>query len=44
MEDYRLDQRVDPKHHPAAVQRLTEPRRRTSYGGGDLPGRKVDGR
>ena len=27
MEDYRLDQRVDPQHHPAAVKRLTDPRR-----------------
>jgi hypothetical protein len=29
MEDYRLDQRVDPKHHSAAVKRMTEPRRRS---------------
>ncbi len=45
MEDYRLDQRVDPKHHPAAVRRMTE-RERRSYrpGGGELPGRKIDGR
>ena len=27
MEDYRLDQRVDPQHHPAAVKRLTDRRR-----------------
>jgi hypothetical protein len=45
MEDYRLDQRVDPKQHPAAVKRMTEPKRR-SYRlvGGELPGRKIDGR
>jgi hypothetical protein len=45
MEDYRLDQRVDPKHHRAAVKRMTEPKRR-SYRrvGGELPGRKIDGR
>ena len=29
MEDYRLDQRGDPQHHPAAVKRLTEPKRRS---------------
>jgi hypothetical protein len=46
MEDYRLDQRVDPQHHPAAVKRLTDPRRLRPirYGGGELPGRKIDGR
>jgi len=46
MEDYRLDQRVDPQHHPAAVKRLTDPRRPRPirYGGGELPGRKIDGR
>jgi len=27
MEDYRLDQRVDPTHHPAAVKRMTESKR-----------------
>jgi hypothetical protein len=45
MQDYRLDQRVDPKHHPAAVRRMTD-RERRSYrpGGGELPGRKIDGR
>jgi hypothetical protein len=45
MEDYRLDQRVDPQYHPAAMKRLTEPKRR-SYreSGGELPGRKMDGR
>jgi hypothetical protein len=46
MEDYRLDQRVNPQHHPAAVKRLTNPRqlRPIRYGGGELPGRKIDGR
>ena len=46
MEDYRLDQRVDPQHHPAAVKRLTDPRqlRPIRYAGGELPGRKIDGR
>jgi hypothetical protein len=45
MEDYRLDQRVDPQHHPAAIKRLTEPRRRSYRDvGGELPGRKIDGR
>jgi hypothetical protein len=28
MEDYRLDQRVDPQQHPAAVKRLTRLLRR----------------
>jgi hypothetical protein len=45
MEDYRLDQRVDPKHHPAAVRRMTDRERRSyRHGGGELPGRKIDGR
>jgi hypothetical protein len=46
MEDYHLDQRVDPKRHPAAVKRLTDPRRLRPirHGGGELPGRKIDGR
>jgi hypothetical protein len=45
MEDYRLAQRVDPQHHPAAVKRLTEPKRRSyRHVGGELPGRKIDGR
>jgi hypothetical protein len=44
MEDYRLDQRVGPKHHPAAVKRMTEPKRRSyRHVGGELPGRKIDG-
>jgi hypothetical protein len=46
VKDYRLDQRIDPKHHPAAVKRLTDPRRRPPirYAGDELPSRKVDGR
>jgi hypothetical protein len=45
MEDYRLDQHVDPKHHPAAVKRMTEPKRESyRHIGGELPGRKIDGR
>ena len=37
MEDYRLDQRVDPKHHPTAVRRMTERERRSyRHGGGEL--------
>ena len=45
MEDYRLDQRVDPKHHPVAIKRLTGPKRRSHRDvGGELPGRKIDGR
>ena len=45
MKDYRLDQRVDPQHHPAAMKRLSEPKR-PAYRcvGGELPGRKIDGR
>jgi hypothetical protein len=36
---------VDPQHHPAAVKRLTEPKRRSyRLAGGELPGRKIDGR
>jgi hypothetical protein len=45
MADYRLEHRVDPQHHPAAVMRMTEPQRRAvRYVGGELPGRKIDGR
>jgi len=46
MEDYRLDKRVDPQHHPAAVKRLMEAGRfrPVRYAGGELPGRKIDGR
>jgi hypothetical protein len=45
MHDYRLDEVEKPKRHPDAVRRLTEPPRRTvSSAGGELPGRKMDGR
>jgi hypothetical protein len=46
MTDYQLDQVEGPQHHPAAIDRLTgrglsAP---VDYSGGELPGRKVDGR
>jgi hypothetical protein len=45
MEDYRLDQRVDPQHHPAAVKRLAKSSRQAARPvSGELPGRKIDGR
>ena len=46
MQDYRLDQREDPRRHPIAIDRLTGLRRNApvDYSGGELPGRKVDGR
>jgi hypothetical protein len=45
MHDYRLDEVEKPKRHPDAVKRLTEPPRRTVLSaGGELPGRKMDGR
>jgi hypothetical protein len=45
MHDYRLDEVEKPDRHPDAVKRLTEPPRRTVSGtGGELPGRKMDGR
>jgi hypothetical protein len=45
MHDYRLDEREQPERHPDAVKRLTEPPRRPiSSWGGELPGRKIDGR
>ena len=46
MQDYRLDQREDPGRHPSAVDRLTGRRRSVAvdHSGGELPGRKVDGR
>jgi hypothetical protein len=45
MKDYRLDQRVGPQQHPVAIKRLTEPKRRAYRdAGGELPGRKIDGR
>jgi hypothetical protein len=45
MADYRIDEVEKPERHPDAVKRLTEPPRRTvSSTGGELPGRKMDGR
>ena len=46
MEDYRLDEIERPERHPDAADRLTGRRRRprVDWSGGDLPGRKVDGR
>jgi hypothetical protein len=45
MHDYRLDEVEKPEHHPDAVRRLTEPLRRpVSNRGGELSGRKIDGR
>jgi hypothetical protein len=45
MADYRLDEVEKPERHPYAVKRLTEPQRRQiSSRGGELPGRKCDGR
>ena len=46
VQDYRLDAIERSERHPAAIDRLTG--RRLSgpvdYSGGELPGRKVDGR
>ena len=45
MADYRVDEVEKPERHPDAVRRLTEPPRRSiSSRGGELPGRKIDGR
>jgi hypothetical protein len=47
MHDYRLDEVEKPERHPDAVRRLTglqRPSRRVDYSGGELPGRKIDGR
>jgi hypothetical protein len=45
MADYRLDEVEKPECHPDAVKRLTEPPRQPiSSRGGELPGRKIDGR
>jgi hypothetical protein len=46
MQDYRLDAIERPERHPTAVDRLTGRRRIAPvyYSGGELPGRKVDGR
>ena len=46
MQDYRLDAIERPERHPAATVRLTGRRRSApiDHSGGELPGRKVDGR
>ena len=46
MQDYRLDAIEWPGRHPAAVDRLTGrgSSAAVDYSGGELPGRKVDGR
>ena len=46
MQDYLLDEVDSPQRHPAAVERLAGPlsNRRIDCSGGELPGRKVDGR
>ena len=46
MQDYRLDAIERPERHPAAVERLTgkRPSRLIDRSGGELPGRKIDGR
>ena len=46
MQDYRLDAIERPEHHPSAIDRLTGRHVGASvdYSGGELPGRKVDGR
>jgi hypothetical protein len=45
MEDYRLDEVQEPERHPRAIERLTAPPQRSiSRAGGELPGRKTDGR
>jgi hypothetical protein len=46
MQDYRLDAIERPERHPAATDRLMGRGHSASvdYSGGELPGRKVDGR
>ena len=45
MHDYRLDEVEKPERHPVATKRLTEPPRQpVSSEGGELPGRRIDGR
>ena len=46
MQDYRLDAIERPKRHAAAVDRLTgqRPSVAVDHSGGELPGRKADGR
>jgi hypothetical protein len=46
MQDYHLDAIERPERRPAAIDRLMGCSRQSSvdYSGGELPGRKVDGR
>jgi hypothetical protein len=47
MHDYRLDEVEKPERHPDAIKRLTgsqQPSRSVDCSGGELPGRKMDGR
>ena len=44
MQDYRVDAIKRPERHPPAVDWLTGPSGAVDYPGGELPGRKVDGR
>jgi hypothetical protein len=46
MQDYRLEEIERPERHPKAVDRLTGRRHSApvNSSGGELPGRKVDGR
>jgi hypothetical protein len=46
MQDYRLDAIERPERHPAVTDRLTGRGRSApvDYSGGELPGRKIDGR
>jgi hypothetical protein len=47
MHDYRLDEVEKPERHPDAIKRLTgsqQSSRSVDYSGGELPGRKMDGR
>ena len=45
MDDYRLDDVEGPEHYPAAVDRLNgRHSRQVDFSGGELPGRKIDGR
>jgi hypothetical protein len=46
MQDYRLEAIERPERHPAATDRLTgrASSAAVDYSGGELPGRKIDGR
>jgi len=46
MADYQLDEVEDPQRHQAGADRLAgrRPRTHVDYSGGELPGRRVDGR